>query len=351
VLDDVGAPCAPRCALEGVVLMKVAQDMTPGRPERVQELLKLALAQPERERAAWLARQPVEDHQVRAEVQALLAVRAQKRGGTELPVTDMRSQADSQAAPSALSAALQPAGPTWGTFLLLEEIGRGAFGVVYRAWDPALERDVALKLIDVGRLPAHRGDTLLREGRMLARVRHPNVVTVYSTQRLDTKVGLAMEYVRGRTLSRALMQSGPLGAEEAAVIGITLCDALAAVHRTGLVHRDVKASNVMREDGGRIVLMDFGAGHDIEPERTHASMIAGTPPYMSPEVLLGAPATPASDIYSLGVLLFHLVTGEFPVEGTSMESFAAAHRHGTRRPLGDVRPDLPERSSGPSRVH
>src|SRR5207247_7443653 len=97
---------------------------------------------------------------------------------------------------------------------------------------------------------------------LTASVRQPTVVTVYSAQRIGAEVGLTMEYIKGRTLSRLVAEDGPLVAHEAALIRMSLCDALTAVHRLGLVHRDLKASNVMRESGGRILLMDFGAGRE-----------------------------------------------------------------------------------------
>src|SRR5207244_2811767 len=104
------------------------------------------------------------------------------------------------------------------------------------------------------------GASVIDEGRLLARIRHPNVVTVHGADRIDGRVGLWMEYIHGRTLERSLAEQGPFSAPEAGEIGIQVCRALAAVHQAGLLHRDIKAQNVMREDGGRLVLMDFGAG-------------------------------------------------------------------------------------------
>ena len=230
---------------------------------------------------------------------------------------------------------------TWGEFTLLEELGHGGFGVVYRAWDTSLRRDVALKLVSVQNLPAGSDATLLHEGQLMARVRHQNVVTVFSAQLIGTDVGLAMEYIQGRTLSALLAQHGPMSAHEAAVIGVALCGALAAVHRVGLIHRDIKASNVMREHGGRIVLMDFGAGREFDGGDVRSGLV-GTPVYMAPEVLLRHHVTPGSDVYSLGVLLYHLVTNDYPVQGQAIEELCAAHQRGERRSLGEARPDLPE---------
>jgi eukaryotic-like serine/threonine-protein kinase len=234
-----------------------------------------------------------------------------------------------------------PDGPdalTWGQFRLLGELGRGAFGRVYHAWDPTLARDIALKVV---RLPdASRAAAALHEGRMLARVRHRNVVTVHGAQQIGDEVGVWMELVRGRHLSQIVREHGPMGAEEATLVGISICQALAAVHAASLIHRDVKANNVMRESGGRIVLMDFGAG--LESGMPGADDLTGTPVYMAPEVIDGRPATPSSDLYSTGVLLFHIVTGAYPVDGRSVLELSLAHRRGQRKLLSDLRPDLPE---------
>ena len=227
---------------------------------------------------------------------------------------------------------------TWGDFRLISELGRGGFGRVYHAWDPTLTRDIALKIV---RLPdTAAAATALHEGRMLARVRHRNVVTVYGAQQIGEEVGVWMELIRGRHLSQVIREQGPLGSEEATIIGVSLCQALAAVHAAGLLHRDIKANNVMRESGGRIVLMDFGTGR--ESGSAENGDLAGTPVYMAPEVLNGEPASRTSDVYSIGVLLYFVVTGEYPVTGRSLLELSLAHRRGQRRLLTDRRPDLPE---------
>ena len=232
-------------------------------------------------------------------------------------------------------------GSTWGHLRLLEELGRGAFGRVFRAWDNTLAREVALKILRLEALDEAALSAVLREGQMLARIRHRHVVTVFGAQQIDREVGVWMELVRGRTLSQMVREDGPLGPEEAAIVGMTLCDALAAVHAAGLLHRDIKAQNVMRESGGRIVLMDFGAGLELIERKRHPEFV-GTPLYMSPAVLAGAAWSPSADLYSLGVLLFYLVSGRYPVEGNSMGEIATAHALGEQRALADVRPGLPE---------
>jgi hypothetical protein len=235
------------------------------------------------------------------------------------------------------------AGDRWGDLILLEEIGSGSFGTVYKAHDRNLDRTVALKLLRPrSSTDAELVTRVLHEGRTLARVRHPNVVVVHGAGTHDDQVGLWMDFVRGETLRTALTRGGTLSAEEASAIGIKLCQALAAVHAKDLVHADVKAQNVMREAGGRIVLMDFGA---VRPttmaDAADDGRLAGTPLYMAPELFVGGAPSVASDIYALGVLLFHLVAKRFPVEAPSIGALAVAHAQRDRRLLRDVRPDVP----------
>jgi Tol biopolymer transport system component len=150
-----------------------------------------------------------------------------------------------------------------------------------------------------------------------------------------------MEFIRGRTLEAELREEGPFHADEIVQLGIQLCSALTAVHKAGLVHRDVKAQNIMRDATARVVLGDFGTGHELEHEPA-AIEIAGTPACLAPEIFEGHGATPQSDIYSLGTLLFHLATGSYPVTGKTLPELREAHRAGRRTSLQTLRPDLPE---------
>jgi serine/threonine protein kinase/tetratricopeptide (TPR) repeat protein len=237
-----------------------------------------------------------------------------------------------------------PAGLSrWGALRILEPIGHGSFGDVYRAFDPRLRREVALKL---RRLADPDSESTARrfldEARSLARVRHPNVVIVHGADVRDGRAGFWMEFIRGRTLASRLADEGPLGAEEAASVGLAVCRALAAVHAAGLVHGDVKATNVMREEGGRIVLMDFGAAssRSRDPSSLATAEAFGTPMVLAPEVLRGEPARPSSDLYSVGVLLHRLVSGRYPVEARTWAELREKHERGERTPLRDLRPDL-----------
>jgi serine/threonine protein kinase len=232
--------------------------------------------------------------------------------------------------------------PRWGHLLLHERVGRGSFGEVYRAWDTRLDREVALKLIDAKSAPA-RQSLAIEEGRLLARVRHPNVVLVHGAEQIGSRIGIWTEFIHGRTLEQILCQEGPFSAADAAATGIEVSAALEAVHRAGLLHRDIKAQNVMREDGGRIVLMDLGAGVEhVVNEGSRAENLAGTPVYLAPEVLRSHRPTARSDVYGVGVLLFHLVSGSFPIAGQTLEEVREAHRANRRKSLAALRGDLPE---------
>lgn len=231
-------------------------------------------------------------------------------------------------------------GSTWGTLHILAHVGAGRFGDVYKAWDPALDREVALKLMSVPSSDDASGPQVVEEGRLMARVHHPNVVSVFGAQRIGETTGLWMEYVEGRTLAEELSDRGPFGAADLVAVGVDLCRALQAVHEAGLVHRDVKTQNVMRDRRGRVVLGDFGVGRDLQDAEPVAGL-AGTPAYIAPEIFARQPATPRSDLYSLGALLFQLATRRYPVEGRSLRSLRDAHENGARASLGALRPDLP----------
>lgn len=223
----------------------------------------------------------------------------------------------------------------WGTLAIHERIGHGTFGDVYRARDGALDRDVALKLVDY--TPSATGPD---EGRLLARVRHSNVVTVHGAAIHDGRYGIWMEFVRGRTLAAVVREHGPLAVEDVTAIGIDVCRALTAVHESGLLHGDIKPQNVMREDGGRIVVMDFGTGRVVK-DGAAGDALAGTPLYLAPEVLFGAPPDVRADIYSVGVLLYNLLTGAHPIEGGTIDEVRAAHASGALQPVRARRSKIP----------
>jgi len=230
----------------------------------------------------------------------------------------------------------------WGHLNVLEKVGEGGFGEVYRAWDSTLEREVALKLRRLG--PSRSGGSgrhYIQEARRLARLSHPNILAIHGADLHDGRVGLWTELVDGRTLEQRLEEDGAVGPDEAILIGRDLCLALAAVHGAGLVHGDVKAANIIREKGGRLVLADLGSATEITDRREAGEAVSISPLTTAPEVLEGGSPSPEADLYSLGVLLYRLLGNRYPVETQDLGTLLDLHKHGERRPLLDLRPDLP----------
>ena len=259
---------------------------------------------------------------------------------TTEPDPDQGARVGHVRAPAAVVVEGQSVG-RWGHLILRRRIGAGAFGEVFHAHDVWLDHPVALKLLKPEIAKSDFSSRILHEARRLARVRHPNVVNVHGADMHEGRIGFWMDLIEGETLSE-LVSRGRLSHGEASHIGREICLALAAVHGANLIHRDVKAQNVMRAfNGGRIILMDFGAGEFMDRQSDDRRM-RGTPLYLAPEFFEGGRASVATDVYAAGVLLFHLVTKEFPVTGSSIEALAEAHRRGDRRRLRDVRPDLPD---------
>ncbi|WP_329244765.1 serine/threonine protein kinase [Actinoallomurus sp. NBC_01490] len=216
-----------------------------------------------------------------------------------------------------------------GKYRLMDKLGEGAIGVVWRAHDTSLDRHVAIKEI---RLPAgldgaHVGSLkarTLREARAAARLSHPGIVTVHEVVNQCDRPWVVMELVHGHTLEHILKKDGPRSPRDVAEIGARILSALRAAHRAGVVHRDVKPSNVML-DGERTVLTDFGiAALDGGTVLTQTGAVLGTPCFMAPEQARGRYATPASDLWSLGATLYAAVEGRLPFGGESLAAVLAA---------------------------
>jgi len=200
-------------------------------------------------------------------------------------------------------------GETLGKYRIVEKIGRGGMGIVYRAVDETLDRQVAIKVIS----PELVEDDLVRRFRAeavtLARVNHPNIATVYELFRDDERLLL----VSGQTFEQLLDRSGPLPVERAASLTGQILDALGHAHRAGIVHRDLKPANLMLTDAGIVKVMDFGIARVSGTERmTTDGLMVGTPAYMAPEQVRSEDVDGRTDLYAVGVIFYRLVTGKLP---------------------------------------
>ena len=208
-----------------------------------------------------------------------------------------------------------------GRYELLDSVGHGAMGTVWRARDLRLDREVAVKEVRVpGPMTYQDRNVLrersLREARVAARLSHPGVVTVHDVIEADGTPWIIMELVPSRSLAQVLAEDGPLPPARAAMMGMTLLEALGSAHAAGVVHRDVKPGNILVTPEGRAVLTDFGiATLHGDPGLTQAGMVMGTPGFCAPERIRGEPASPASDLWSLGATLYAAVEGRGPFEG------------------------------------
>lgn len=208
-----------------------------------------------------------------------------------------------------------------GEYELIEELGRGGMGVVYKARHLSLNRIVALKMLLRGRFASSEDQTRFRaEAEAIAQLDHPNIVPVYQVGQLEGHVYFSMKYVHGRTLQQ-LLSDGPLDQREAARILATVAHAVGFAHRRGVLHRDLKPSNIMIDEEGQPHVNDFGLAKQLAEHEslTRSGAVIGTPAYMSPEQAAGhrGQVGPASDIYGLGSILYHMVTGRPPFQGES----------------------------------
>ncbi len=226
-------------------------------------------------------------------------------------------------------------GRTLFHYRVLEKVGAGGMGVVYRAHDEKLDRDVALKVLPAGALADEAARKRFRqEALALSHLNHPNICTIYEIGEAEGQTYIAMEFVKGRPLSQIARGAG-LAAETAVRYGAQIADALVHAHEGGVVHRDLKSSNVIVTPAGRAKVLDFGLARRLDEGRgeeatrtqsglTGAGMVVGTLDYIAPEVLEGRPADGRSDIWALGVVLYEMVTGRLPFEGQTAFAVSSA---------------------------
>src|SRR4051812_9716625 len=210
---------------------------------------------------------------------------------------------------------------------VLEELGRGGMAVVFRARDRQLDREVAVKVLPFAL--AHDGEVVerfQREARLAAALEHPNIVPIYRVGRNGDVIYFAMKLVRGQSLSEHITTRGRLPAAEVRRVLLETAGALGAAHRRGIVHRDVKPDNIMLDEDGRCVVMDFGIARSASDSKLTASgMSLGTPRYMSPEQARARELDGRSDLYSLGVVGYHCLVGRTPFDGDDAISILLNH--------------------------
>ncbi|HVO89557.1 MAG TPA: protein kinase [Casimicrobiaceae bacterium] len=211
---------------------------------------------------------------------------------------------------------------TLGRYEILDELGRGAMGVVYKARDPAIGRVVAIKTIGSGLSPAEFEafeKRFEREAKSAGRLNHPSIVTIYDVGKSEDTAYIAMEFLEGRSLREVLDSGVVLAPSTIAVMVAQIADGLAFAHQHDVVHRDIKPSNIMVLDSGSVKIMDFGIAKLPSGSRTVAGPIFGSPKYISPERVVGRDVDARSDIFSLGAVLYELLTGVPPFNGTDLD--------------------------------
>src|SRR4051812_44258891 len=234
-------------------------------------------------------------------------------------------------------------------FRLDEKVGAGGMSSVYRAYDPTLDRWVAIKLMhrDISTDPDQL-ERFRREARAVARLNHPHVVTVIDAGEDDGTPYIVFEYVEGETLKERIRRIGRLPVPEAAAYAIEIGRALSAAHAERLVHRDVKPQNVLIDPEGRAKVTDFGIARSLEAKGlTATGRVLGTTDYVSPEQAMGEDVDERSDVYSLGVVLYEMLTGEVPFQAETQVGVAMKH---VNEPMPDVQAKRPEVSASVAAV-
>ena len=314
--------------------------MRPERFARVMEVLAEALEREPVARDAFLDEACGGDGALREEVESLLAADTGERSALDGEALDLATPLLEPPLRGAL------AGRRLGEYRLERLLGAGGMGEVYLAHDERLDRKVAVKVLgeELGADPRWRR-RFLREARLASALDHPNVCTIHEVGEADGRAFLAMQLVEGRTL-RELVGGRPLPPAEWVPLALDVAEALAAAHERGIVHRDVKATNVVVTPRGRAKVLDFGIARRLDepgedPDLTAAGAVLGTPASMSPEQASGGRADERSDVFSLGVLMYEMATGRPPFAGASREQVLDALVTAPHTPPGELAPALP----------
>ena len=232
-----------------------------------------------------------------------------------------------------------------GRYRILGELGRGAMGVVYKAEDPALDRIVALKTIRLGDEVEGRKEyerRFMLEAKAAGKLTHPNIVTIFDFGEEEDLAYMAMELLEGSDL-RSRMRAGEIPAMEAVEIALQVADGLGFAHETGVVHRDIKPGNIMLLERGAVKIMDFGIARMRHADhKTSTGMVLGTPRYMSPEQIGGQPVDQRSDIFSLGTVLYEMLTRTMLFAGDDVNQIAHNVANAEPTPPSRTNPEVPQ---------
>jgi len=227
---------------------------------------------------------------------------------------------------------------------IVKQLGEGGMGEVYLARDRELDRDVALKVIrlDLASHPAIL-ERFKREIQLSSNVTHKNILRVYDLGEADGVKFLTMQYVHGEDLAALMRREGRLPLPRVVEIFHQICEGLQAAHEQGVIHRDLKPQNVLIDDRGRVAIADFGLAKSLDyASLTEAGKVIGTPHYMSPEQVKGVDLDPRSDIYSLGIMLYEMLTGTVPFTGSSAYEVMIQRTQRSPRPASDHNPQIPK---------
>lgn len=232
-----------------------------------------------------------------------------------------------------------------GRYEAISIIASGGMALVYRGWDHAIGRYVAIKALHVPENPLadpFARERFRREAQAAAQIAHPNVVTIYDFIEERGNQFLIMEFVDGEDLKHVIGAKGPLPPPRALNIAEQICAALTAAHARGMVHRDIKPQNILLTPDGRVRLTDFGIVRVADSDAlTHSGIVLGTADYLSPEQARGDPLGPTSDVYSLGIVLYEMLTGVPPFTGANPVSIAMQHATETVPPVRAANPAIP----------
>jgi serine/threonine protein kinase/Tfp pilus assembly protein PilF len=312
----------------------------------VKRIHQSALDKDPSERAAFVDESCGGDETLRREVQSLLTYASQAESFLERPAVDIATTPPGESQEAML------VGRTLSHYQVLSLLGAGGMGEVYLARDPRLDRTVALKILP-GELAADpdRMQRFTREAKAASALNHPNVATIYDVGESDGISFIAMEHVEGETLLARI--SRRMTPPEVVDIGVQAADALDVAHAKGITHRDIKPANLMLTHRGHVKVLDFGVAkvnrsEEVSPNGdwtvepvTAVGSVVGSGPYMSPEQIVGGEVDPRSDVFSLGVVIYQMATGQLPFSGATRAELMDRIVHATPEPMIQLNPDTP----------